>query len=426
MASRRGRGSDGTPRRAGWAADGWAGLVSAFARLFGAGRRAGAQGAGTADVNESHRFQGLALQGKGQLVQAFVEFRQCPLDEALMQVLYNLALAFECKHEFSSADAVWRYMAGYNPEFRDIAQRLKRGLPVASGPTSAAAPRMLGFYRLGKTLGKGAMGLVYQGQDSRNQHVVAIKTMALSQAFDATELQEVKERFLREAESAGRLKHPNIVTIIDAGEENETAYIVMEFLRGHDLLPVTKPGALLPLPQVLSIVARVADALDYAHRQNVVHRDVKPANIMYEPESDQVKVTDFGVARLTDASRTKTGMVLGTPSYMSPEQLMGQKVDGRSDIFSLGVTLYQMVCGKLPFVGESMAQLMFMITRDAHPDIRTMKANPPVPDSLVMIIDRAMSKEVNKRYQTGAEMAVDVRACRMQLEAPRAEIDIQL
>ena len=139
------------------------------------------------------------------------------------------------------------------------------------------------------------------------------------------------------------------MTIFDAGEEHDLAYIAMEFLKGKDLVPQTKPDALLPLPQVASIVARVAEALAYAHGNNVVHRDIKPANIMYEAASDQVKVTDFGIARITDSSKTKTGMVLGTPSYMSPEQLAGKKIDGRSDLFSLGVTLYQLCCGKLPF-----------------------------------------------------------------------------
>jgi serine/threonine protein kinase len=184
---------------------------------------------------------------------------------------------------------------------------------------------MLGRYEIEKELGKGAMGVVYLGRDPKINRVVAIKTMALSQEFEADELVEVKERFFREAETAGRLNHANIVTMFDAGEEHDLAYIAMEFLKGKDLVPYAKPGNLLPLPRVMSIVARVADALSYAHENNVVHRDIKPANIMYEPESDQVKVTDFGIARITDSSKTKTGMVLGTPSFMSPEQLAGKE-----------------------------------------------------------------------------------------------------
>jgi serine/threonine-protein kinase len=246
------------------------------------------------------------------------------------------------------------------------------------------------------------------GRDPKINRVVAIKTMALSQEFDESELADVKERFFREAETAGRLNHANIVTMYDAGEEHDLAYIAMEFLKGRDLVPYTKAGALLEQSKVTSIVARVADALSYAHGNNVVHRDIKPANIMYEPESDQVKVTDFGIARITDSSRTKTGMVLGTPSYMSPEQLAGKKIDGRSDIFSLGVTLYQMVSGHLPFEGDSMAQLMFRIANEPHPDVRTY--NPDVPAALAAIIDRALAKDISVRYQTGQEMARDLRA----------------
>jgi serine/threonine protein kinase len=196
--------------------------------------------------------------------------------------------------------------------------------------------------------------------------------MALSQEFEEDELKDVKERFFREAETAGRLNHPNIVTIFDAGEEHDLAYIAMEFLKGKDLVPYTKSGNLMPLPKVMDVVARVADALSYAHQNSVVHRDIKPANIMYEPDSDSVKVTDFGIARITDSSRTKTGMVLGTPSYMSPEQLAGKKIDGRSDLFSLGVMLFQMASGKLPFEGDSMAQLMFKIANEPHPPIREL------------------------------------------------------
>jgi serine/threonine-protein kinase len=221
------------------------------------------------------------------------------------------------------------------------------------------------------------MGVVYLGKDPKIGRVVAIKTMALSQEFSGDELVDARERFFREAETAGRLQHQNIVTIFDAGEEHDLAYIAMEFLKGKDLLDFCKDGNLLPAAKVLSIVARVAEALAYAHRQNVVHRDIKPANIMYELDSDTVKVTDFGIARITDSSKTKTGLVLGTPSFMSPEQLAGKKVDGRSDLYSLGVMLFQMLTGVLPFRGESMAELMFKIANEEAPDIRIIRKELP-------------------------------------------------
>jgi serine/threonine-protein kinase len=376
-----------------------------------------AQAAGNA------RMLGLAFQGQGQLDMAFDYFRKVPLDDTVMDNLYNLALDFERKRQFNKAEAVFRYMADYNPKFRDLEARLSRARQMSEtvilgsgqghpGGTlvlgGGAEKPMLGRYQVEKELGKGAMGVVYLGKDPKIGRVVAIKTMALSQEFEPDELAEVKERFFREAETAGRLSHTNIVTIYDAGEEHDLCYIAMELLKGKDLVPFTKQGNTLPIEKVVSIVARVADALGYAHRQNVVHRDVKPANVMYEPESDVVKVTDFGIARITDSSKTKTGMVLGTPSYMSPEQLQGKKIDGRSDLFSLAVSLYQLACGKLPFEGESMAQLMYKIANEHAPDI--LKYNPSLPPAFVAFLDKAMSKEVEGRYQTGEEFAAALRS----------------
>jgi serine/threonine-protein kinase len=187
-------------------------------------------------------------------------------------------------------------------------------------------------------------------------------------------------------------------------------------------VPFTKPDNLLPLPRMMSIVARVADALNYAHANNVVHRDIKPANIMYEPDTDVMKVTDFGIARITDSSKTKTGMVLGTPSYMSPEQLAGRKIEGRSDLFSLGVTLYQLACGKLPFEGDSMAQLMFKIANEPYADI--LQYNPALPECLLNIIDKALSKQPETRYQTGEEMAADIRQCMDSLKSGAVDITL--
>jgi serine/threonine-protein kinase len=375
---------------------------------------------------ESNRMLGLAFQGQGQLDMAFDKFKKCPLDDQLMDNVYNLALDFERKRQFNKAQAVFEFMATHNPKFRDLETRMSRAKAMAetlilggSGGRSNVSTLMLdgatvekpmlGRYQVEKELGKGAMGVVYLGKDPKIGRIVAIKTIALSQEFEPDELDEVKARFFREAETAGRLNHPHVVTIFDAGEEHDLAYIAMEFLKGKDLTGHTKLGSLLPLPEVLSIVARVADALDYAHRQNVVHRDIKPANIMYDPGANAVKVTDFGIARITDSSKTKTGMVLGTPSYMSPEQLAGRKVDGQSDLFSLGATLYQMCCGRLPFQGDSMAQLMYKISNEQPPD--PVSLNPALPDCLVSIIHRALAKRTEDRFRTGEEMAKAIREC---------------
>lgn len=384
-----------------------------------------------AESAESNRMLGLAFQGQGQLDIAFDKFRKVPMDDSLMEVMYNLGLDFERKRQFNKAESVFKYMAEYNPKFRDLEQRLTQVhamsetviLGGGGGRTNAStmvldkagvSKPMLGRYEIEKELGKGAMGVVYYGKDPKIGRVVAIKTMALSQEFEADELQDVKERFFREAETAGRLNHPNIVSIYDAGEEHDLAYIAMEFLKGKDLVPFTKADNLLPLPKVMSIIARVADALDYAHKQNVVHRDIKPANIMYDPETDTPKVTDFGIARITDSSKTKTGMVLGTPSYMSPEQLAGKKIQGSSDLFSLGVSLYQLACGKLPFEGDSMAQLMYRIANEPHTDILSIRAD--LPPCLVAIINKSLAKQNEERYANGAEMADALRQCAASLQ----------
>jgi serine/threonine-protein kinase len=383
---------------------------------------------------QSNRMLGLAYQGQGQLDTAFDSFRKLPMDDGVMDLLYNLALDFERKRQFNKAESVFRYMADYNSGFRDLPSRLSRAKAMSETvilggggghpggtlilPGGGVEKPMLGRYQVEKALGKGAMGVVYQGRDPKIGRVVAIKTLALAQEFEPDELKDVKERFFREAETAGRLTHPHIVTIYDAGEEHDLAYIAMEFLKGKDLTPYNKPGNLLPLEKALSITARVAEALAYAHKNNVVHRDIKPANIMYEPASDSVKVTDFGIARITDSSKTRTGMILGTPSYMSPEQLAGKKIEGRSDLFSLGVTFYQLACGYLPFEGESMAQLMFKIANEPHPDIRTRNAQ--LPACVAAIVNKALAKNPDQRYQDGEQMARALHLCLQSLPSHRA------
>ena len=373
---------------------------------------------------ETNRMMGLALQGQGQLDAAFDRFRRVPFGDAVMGNLYSLALDFERKRQFNKAEAVYQHMATFDKDYKDLQAKLNRAKNLSEtvmlggggshpGGTmlldgGSVEKPMLGRYQVDKELGKGAMGVVYLGKDPKIGRVVAIKTMALSQEFSGEDLVDARERFFREAETAGRLQHQNIVTIFDAGEEHDLAYIAMEFLKGKDLLDFCKDGNLLPVPRVLSIAARVAEALAYAHRQNVVHRDIKPANIMYEHDSDTVKVTDFGIARITDSSKTKTGLVLGTPSFMSPEQLAGKKVDGRSDLYSLGVMLFQMLTGVLPFRGDSMAELMYKIANEEAADLRTVRSD--LPESLANLVALAMSKRPETRYQDGDQFAADLRS----------------
>jgi len=280
-------------------------------------------------------------------------------------------------------------------------------------PTSGPEQRTLGRYQIERVLGSGAMGTVYLGSDPKIGRVVAIKTLSLPQDVGADEREEIKERFFREAESAGRLTHPNIVAIYDVGEQRDLAYIAMEFLNGQDLARYAKPDHLLPLEKVLSIGERVAEALAYAHEHNVVHRDIKPANVVYEADSDSVKVTDFGIASITNSLKTDSGLVLGTPSYMSPEQVAGGTIDGRSDLYSLGVMLYVLVSGHLPFQGESLAQLMFNISHEPYPDIRTYNAD--FPDCVAALVNTALAKDPAQRYQRGEQMAKALNLCRRSL-----------
>ena len=372
---------------------------------------------------ETNRMMGLALQGQGQLDMAFDRFRRVPVSDALMDNMGNLALDFERKRQFNKAQAVYEHMANLDKSHKGLDAKLNRARNLSEtvilgggghhpGGTllldgGGVEKPMLGRYQVEKELGKGAMGVVYLGKDPKIGRVVAIKTMALSQEFEGDELTDARERFFREAETAGRLQHQNIVTIFDAGEEHDLAFIAMEFLKGKDLVDACKEGALLPIAKVLSIVERVAQALAYAHKQNVVHRDIKPANIMYALDTDTVKVTDFGIARITDSSKTKTGLVLGTPSFMSPEQIAGRRVDGRSDLYSLGVMLYQMLTGVLPFRGDSMAELMYKIANEEAADIRVARAE--LSPKVAHIVALALSKKPETRYQDGDKFAADLR-----------------
>ncbi|MFC1869556.1 protein kinase, partial [Thermodesulfobacteriota bacterium] len=377
-----------------------------------------------ADSVETSKMLGLSFQQQGMLDLALEKFRKIPIEEeGAKDLLYNLGLDFERKRQFSKALATYNLVIEDDQNYKDIAERVPKlkgaeatmifgagggGRPADIGATimDMDTKPTLGRYEVVDELGRGAMGIVYKGEDPKIHRTVAIKTVSLSD-FDEDMLDEMKERFFREAESAGLLTHPNIVTIYDAGEEHDLAYIAMEFLNGRDLEVYTEKANLLPLRQTLSTVTQVADALDYAHNKGIVHRDIKPANIMEIEETQEVKVTDFGIARITSSSKTKTGVIMGTPSYMSPEQVAGKRVDGRSDIFSLGVVLFEMLCGEKPFGGEDMTSLMYKIAKEKHPPVRSI--NPRVPQVVEKIIDKALEKDQEKRYQKAGQMAEHLR-----------------
>src|SRR3989339_2263779 len=280
--------------------------------------------------------------------------------------------------------------------------------------------RKLGRYEVISELGQGAMGVVYKARDPLIDRVVAIKTINLGLAQEDKE--EYEGRFYQEAKAAGRLNHPNIVTIYDVGKSADIAYIAMEFLQGRELRDIMNDGGRLPVDQVLDIVAQVALGLAYAHEHEIVHRDVKPSNIMVVRDG-HVKITDFGIARMaSSAVRTQTGMVLGSPKYMSPEQVMGKALDQRSDIFSLGVMLYEMLTGQAPFNGENVNAIMYQTLNAVPAPPNTL--NPAVPEMANFIVAKALAKKLEDRYQNAKDFAADLRACRDTLPRSGKQIDV--
>ena len=267
----------------------------------------------------------------------------------------------------------------------------------------------LGRYELDRELGRGAMGTVYVARDPQINRVVALKAIPLSDEANESDSNDLKSRFFREAEMAGRLAHPRIVTVYDAGEDRGIAYIAMEFLTGRTLGEFTAPERRLSDIDVFEVIARVAEGLDYAHAQGVIHRDIKPGNIIYDADTGSTKITDFGIARVTNSASTRTGVVLGTPSFMSPEQLEGKPLQGTSDLFSLGITLFQLLTGQLPFRADSMTALMDKIANAPHPPLETLR--PDLPPAAALVIDHALEKDPSRRFQTGTEMAAALRHC---------------
>lgn len=278
----------------------------------------------------------------------------------------------------------------------------------------------LGRYEIVGELGQGAMGIVYKAKDPLIDRTVAIKTISLNLALE--EKEEYEARFYQEAKAAGRLSHPNIVTIYDVGKSGDVAYIAMEFLQGRELRDILNEDPHLPIDQVLDIAMQLAQGLAYAHEHGIVHRDVKPSNIMVIRDG-HVKITDFGIARMASSSvRTQTGMVLGSPKYMSPEQVMGKAIDQRSDIFSLGVMLYEMLTGQAPFNGENVNAIMYQTLNAIPTSPSTL--NPAVPEMANFILAKALAKKLEDRYQNAKDFAVDLRACRDTLPRSGKQIDV--
>ncbi len=259
----------------------------------------------------------------------------------------------------------------------------------------------LGRYEILGQLGRGAMGIVYKGRDPKLNRMTAIKTIRFSDEFDESQVENIKEHFYREAEVVARLSHTNIVTIYDVGEDLDLSYLAMEYLEGVNLEKFTNKENLLSIKKCIAVIAQVCDALAYAHQHDIIHRDIKPANIMML-KAGIVKVTDFGIARAITSTKTRTGIIKGTPYYMSPEQTQGNELNGQSDIFSLGVVFYQLLTGKLPFYGDNMAAIMYQTT-SIEPEPPTTY-NPAINKPTLAILKRSLEKSRKDRYPDAGKM----------------------
>ncbi len=344
--------------------------------------------------------KGADFLAAGRLEPAFAEFRRCNPSETVGAIMYKLSLAFDQQAKPERAEAVLEWMKRTQGT---------RAVSESHSKKASGAPEQLGRYVIERRIGRGAMGAVYLAKDPRINRALAVKAIPIEKEFEDEELKEARLRFYREAESAGRLTHPNIITVFDAGEDKGLAYIAMEYVPGIPLRTFTDPNKLLAPKRAIELAAATADALDYAHNQGVIHRDIKPANLLYNPKEGSIKISDFGVARMTDNNETKTGIVLGTPMYMSPEQLGAEDLTGLSDLFSLGVTLYELLVGEVPFKASNIAVLMTKIATEDPAPISSRRAG--IPPSIDAVLMKALAKRPQDRFSCGAEMAIALRNC---------------
>jgi len=372
-------------------------------------------------VFEAFWMLGVYQYEQGEYDQSFASLQKCPTTDPMLEQMYRIGQAYEKRRQYGKALDLYRELHSRRPGYKAADKRIKSLVLLEENQNTPASTfssartlivtnhglqkPVLGRYELVRELGRGAMGVVYLGKDPKINRQVAIKTMDLTQ-YDDEELPIVRERFFKEAETAGRLNHPNIVTIYDVGDEQDLAFIAMDYVIGQVMSDFVRKGRLLPIDMVFKLMRQVAIALDYAHKQGVVHRDIKPSNIMYNTEEQVIKVTDFGIARAAGASGTHTGSILGSPLYMAPEQLSGVEIDGRADLFSLGVSMYQLLTGELPFQGDTLASLAYQVTNIKHKPIREHRSELPVLTT--RLINKLLQKDPGKRFTSGKEVAAAI------------------
>ncbi len=340
----------------------------------------------------------------GRLDAAFAELKACAVSARNLALFYELAEAYEAASKAHQARRVLRFLA--NRAITRTRQTLA-GEPTRELPSGI--PQTLGRYDIEGLLGRGAMGAVYLARDTRINRSVALKVVSLEREFDPNGIDDARGRFFQEAESAGRLHHPDIVTIYDAAEVGELSYIAMEYVTGKPLADWDQKKDPIEYTLAIELIARAADALAYAHERKVIHRDIKPANLLYDADRDQLKIMDFGVAQLADVIRTRTGIILGTPAYMSPEQLLGEPLNGHSDLYSLGVTLYELLTGEVPFKADNMVGFAKAVTTGKPRPVSLLRSD--LPRSLDGVINKALARMPAERFESGWTMADALRSC---------------
>ncbi len=359
----------------------------------------------------------LNFQGLGKLDAAYALYKQCKPSDKIVALLSNLAQDYEIIQQDHNAKKIYSYILSIQPN-HSIAQKKapqakkkRKSTPFVNTPDESST-LFNGRYEIDKSLGKGTGSSIFLAKDYENdKQSVALKILEINYDEKNVLETELLARFMREAETAASLTHKNIVKIIDSGHANNVAFIVMEHVKGRSLQEYSKPGNLLPPALVIDLIAQCAEGLHYAHEKGIIHRDVKPANILYDHAASTAKLGDFGIAHIANSTQTLAGSFLGTPFYMSPEQLNSLNVDARSDIFSLGATLYRLLTGVPPFSGKSMAHLMQTIVNTPHQNILDIR--PDLPKTLVDVVEIALAKNPDDRFSDALAFSKQLRNCQL-------------
>lgn len=375
--------------------------------------------------NQENLTLALNLQGAGRLDSAFTILKNSLDQPRVIPMLYNLARDYEIVRNSQKAAEIYGLIAARQPDYRDVPRRIleashQRPVEPEKGMQTnrqqGTRPLFNHRYAISKQLGAGANSKVYLAHDQKQHNkLVALKVMNLEpETNNRHQHAELLSRFLKESSTATQLDHPNIIRVLDSCKLDHVAYMCMEYVPGVSLKLHSSENRLLPESIIVNLMIQCAEALAYAHSKGVIHRDVKPANIIYDAALDQAKLTDFGIARLANSTATVAGSFLGTPSYMSPEQIGGYHLDQRSDIYSLGATMFRLLTGRTPYEASTMGELMQAIASQNHHDI--LQLSPDLHPCVKPVIDKALAKDPASRYQQITEMAKDLRACQLAIE----------